>query len=678
MPIVLRRSAGRMTRAGALVAGLLGVALAGVAPPGAARTAGAAPVRIRIEEQPAWARLGDDVAIRLRLAGPVAGLEVRAVVYAAVGSRSAFLQTTTGDRLGSVLDTYSVPAEFVAAGAPLVLPVQDPRRPPEAGRLRIPLPRGLDAGVFPIEIELRDPSLGKRHAVAITHLVVVGPGGPAVGAPLRVAWIWQLRRPPDPTPAPSASPDLVRAVGRGRLGRLATAAAAAPVAVTLEPGPETLEAWARVALNDPDAAGTLEALREAAGRLQVLTSPYVPVDPVALEGAGLGPELTTGLTLGRETLARVLRQRLDPRITTVSPLNDGALDRLRTAGVDRVVVDPSALAPGEAPARLTPARPFLLLGSGHTFDAAVTDPMDRLLTGQGPAAVRAARFLAGLAVVALEEPNLTRGVVVRMPAAWDPGPAELQAVLEGLRTLPLLRPVPLDAVFDAVPVETDRGRELIRRPARRPPGPVPVSATALAAARADLAALESLLGPDDAGVGAARRALAVVTYRGWSRPAGQRRATAALAGISRLVRDTAGQVQPVSRRVVTLTSREAEIPVSLSNRGDRPVRVRVALDSDRLLFPAGAEQMLTLPPGKNTTTAFPVEARASGTFPMSVRITTTDGRLPIREVRYTVRSGAVSGVGVFLTGGAALFVAAWWILHWRRTRRHRPRVAAAT
>ena len=52
-----------------------------------------------------------------------------------------------------------------------------------------------------------------------------------------------------------------------------------------------------------------------------------------------------------------------------------------------------------------------------------------------------------------------------------------------------------------------------------------------------------------------------------------------------------------------------------------------------------------------------------------------DGKLPLGTARYTVRSTVVSGVGIFLTIGAGLFLAIWWITHWRRSRRQPVRPA---
>ncbi|MDZ4827790.1 MAG: hypothetical protein SGJ13_15200, partial [Actinomycetota bacterium] len=103
----------------------------------------------------------------------------------------------------------------------------------------------------------------------------------------------------------------------------------------------------------------------------------------------------------------------------------------------------------------------------------------------------------------------------------------------------------------------------------------------------------------------------------------------------------------------------------------RPVRVRVNLDSTKLLFPDGDEFVLDLPEG-NSVERFAVEARTSGTFTMTVTLTTEDGRLPIgAPTRVTVRSAVFSGVGAALTVGALIFLALWWGNHFRKARRAR-------
>jgi hypothetical protein len=97
----------------------------------------------------------------------------------------------------------------------------------------------------------------------------------------------------------------------------------------------------------------------------------------------------------------------------------------------------------------------------------------------------------------------------------------------------------------------------------------------------------------------------------------------------------------------------------------------VRLDSDKLLFPDGDQRILDLPP-RSTTVRFTVETRSSGTFPLTLKVTSPDGALPIQQTEVQVRTTFfVSNVGVFLTVGAGLFLAGWWAHDIRRRRRRR-------
>ena len=71
----------------------------------------------------------------------------------------------------------------------------------------------------------------------------------------------------------------------------------------------------------------------------------------------------------------------------------------------------------------------------------------------------------------------------------------------------------------------------------------------------------------------------------------------------------------------------------------------------------------------------PVRARATGAFPLLIDVRTPDGRRSLSTSRYTVRSTAVSGVGLLLSVGAGVFLTVWWARHWRRTRRSRKLIA---
>ena len=117
-----------------------------------------------------------------------------------------------------------------------------------------------------------------------------------------------------------------------------------------------------------------------------------------------------------------------------------------------------------------------------------------------------------------------------------------------------------------------------------------------------------------------------------------------------------------------------------NDTGRAGIRVRVHLDSPKLIFPKGPTSSSTLPIGHSTAkrNQFPVEARASGTFAMTITLESPDGTIQFGPpTRVTIRSAVFSGIGIALTLGALLFLAGWWGNHFWRTRRARRRARAS-
>src|SRR5262249_26238612 len=48
-----------------------------------------------------------------------------------------------------------------------------------------------------------------------------------------------------------------------------------------------------------------------------------------------------------------------------------------------------------------------------------------------------------------------------------------------------------------------------------------------------------------------------------------------------------------------------------------------------------------------------------------------DGTVTLDSSTFDIRSTAISGVGLLLSVGAALFLAVWWLRHWRNSNRSR-------
>ena len=652
-------------------------AWAGVQPPSTTTPAPSNAPGLVLTGQPAWVPVGGTLPLRLQVRGMAAGtpgLTVSATAHEAVGSRSAFESALAGRNLGSVLGQAELPLDLFPAGEDgsrtLTFPLQAEDAPRDPNRLQL-----RRTGVYPVEVELRQ-SDGTRLAGFVTPVVAVVPGangGPAIGKRLGVSWVVPMVAPPayqadgkpDPEVVDELRPD-------GRLGRRAVAFANADVPLTLAPGPETLEAWTQLANDDPGLSTSLNAFRGALGRSQVLSGPYAPVDVRSLVGGGLSAEVGSELVQGTERLSATLGTRVDPRTEVARPANDASLARMRDAGVDRLILDGADLAPRDD--QFTPAQPFAVRSQQGIATAVGSDVgLQRLLDGADPPALRAQRFLAGLSVVALEQPNVTRGVVVLEPDDWDASNALLEPTLAGLSAdHPLLQPMTVDDLVATVPPASSGNTPVERQLAPSPVPPPPVTEHEYTDAQNELAAFNTLVPPPNPVADPGNRSLLVSLSSAWTGTAGRARARAELGKIHGDVQQFVNRLRvPAVDSTITLTAEKGEIPVTFLNETGQQLRVRVHLQSDKLQFPDGDERVLDLPP-RSTTVRFNVQAQNSGTFPLTLKVTSPDGALPIQQTEVQVRTTFfVSNVGLILTVGAGLFLAGWWAHDVRRRRRRR-------
>jgi hypothetical protein len=658
----------------ALSVGITALAVAVAATGGglAARPAAAAEPRFALLEQPAWVRADADVTFRLQ--APVSdfpsdpGVELRIAVHAPVDDLEDLARAVAGERLGRRISTQRLPFTILprdTAGTMFV--TLGLATSPTTPRLNV-----SRTGVYPVEISVEhDATL----ASFITFLTVVD-DVPDAGERLRVALVLRVASRPvrdaSLDPVPGALPALREG---GRVADLAALAGDAPVPLTLQVGPELLESWQALAAADAAYAEGAEQLAAAASdpANQLLPAPYVPTDLTALEAAGLGDALADQLVAGAETLEQLVGRTPDPRTAFVHPVDGATLARLRGLLTDRVVVRPEMLAGVDDPEEVA-TRPFTLAAGDGTVTAAATAPaIEPFLTLAAGDAASAHAALAALAVVATDTGDGPDGVVVAPADSWHPALGAMRTFLDGLGGHPLLRAVTIDDWFGEVPLSGVDGDDRDRdgAPPRHELSPHEPAAFAVTgadweSARSRLGSLAATVGADDPAVTAGTRALRLAL--GSTQPAAE--AARHLRLVSELVRAVQDSVTVAQRRV-TLTARRADIPISFTNRSGQPITALVRLESTKMLFPSGAERLVELPPGSSTQ-QFAVEARASGTFTMTVAVASPDGRLELGPpIRVTVRSAVFSGVGAALTIGALAFLALWWGNHFRRARRSR-------
>jgi Family of unknown function (DUF6049) len=544
--------------------------------------------------------------------------------------------------------------------------------PPDAlGRRTISLPTVLtpqervqggnallpDAGMYPVTIELR----ADNEPLAQLVSAVVRLDGAAAPAPLDVALVVPI----DGGPTLRADgTTMIDDADRTRLQTVTGVLAASATPLTVVPRPELIDGLSRTGL--PADTEQRSALAAAIGARQVLATPYVEMDPTALGRAGLGSELTQQLAAGEDTLATALPGITTDRTTWVAGGRAGpdGITMVRELGARRLVLPAEALDPAPG-ADGVPTTSVEVHASGETLpvEVAVSDPGFAAAFAPGPDPVlRAYQFVAQLLAVGVDHPSTAahQGVVIVPPRDWQPDPTFLATVVALLGQNPLLHPVTLDQWFREVAGPTDGPRAL----APADPADLSSFATGLTLTRLRLSALSSMLPAADP-LPAAMAARLRVAVDG-SLDATQRQAY--LDAANGQLNELADAVDPVATRRITLASRSTEVPITLHRRIDRPIKVRVHLESPKLSFPDN-DILVTLD-AETVQQRITVKARANGTFPLMVSIMTPEGDVAVAPpTELTVHATTLSGFGVVLTVGALLVLATWWVRHLRRNRR---------
>jgi len=431
----------------------------------------------------------------------------------------------------------------------------------------------------------------------------------------------------------------------------------------------------------------------------VLAGPYVELDENAWAGAGLTGELANQLTLGSQTLQSSVAGGRPIETGTWSAhdrLTAAALDQLKSVGIDRLVLpDGVAGLDGKVfdgrrnvSAQFADQQPFDVENdAGGRFRAVTSDPrLAARLTASDNPAVNAQLALADLALLycgpttatrCIDLPTVARGVAMEVGdsdlaiASFEVLLDLMEADVDGLST-PMVRPTGLRTVLDLPPAE-DHGAVAVRSYDVADPATVP----AMDDYKAEVRRLSPLVGGYQSmvaataeGEGTAVRRLLDVS--GAEMDASRQQAY--LLSVNHQVVFVTDAVTAPPQEPSTLTSTNAELQIRIENRLPYPVTVRLEVSSDKLEFSDGKQRTTidqVLAPNGTTGVKIDVRARASGTFSLDSRITSPDGALHLDEGSLEVRSTAVSQLGLVLTISAGFFLLAWWIKHFRATRRSR-------
>lgn len=651
-----RRPTSRGPSPTAVVAALLaGLAVTTVGAPGASGSPDAGGRRaqattIQLLEQDPWHHEADVFRMRVRVDGAPDGATVEIERHDPVRSRTRFTDSLSDDELGGPERTLSLVLTDLplapGGGVELAYPMADDE--------------GLDSyGVYPIRVLVVDGD-GSTLTELVTYLVVLPD---ARFPPLSVALLMEIGGPnglqPDGTTALS---DETQAAIAARIEVLQRTR----LPVTVAPSPETLDA-----LDELGGRGDLllDELRTAVAGRTLLARPYVDLDLDALVAA----DLLTQLPPEAEAGAQVVRTKLDMEPVGGTWLSGptigrGAVDALTQVGTPQAVVPESAVASvPDLDADEAPTEPVALAEGGPLAFVADEALSTRLAGDAGP--LDAQRFLAELAMIWLTSPSLERGVLVRLPESAAIDVDTVATALEAMAGGDAVRMVTTQQLFTELAPDDGDDAPVVELAPHSAGDDLRPLVDPLGKSQARVTALAGTLG-DSRLIGSLARSLLLTL--GADTPNTQR--AAYIHRVDTVVADLADKVSAPDEFQITLTARDGTIPLTLTNDTGRDIVVKVHLSSNQLTFPGGTTRTVKLDPG-NTWIDVDVRTRTSGAFPLDIRITSPDDTIVLDQTTFTIRSTAVSGVGLVLSAGAGLFLLIWWARNWRSAKRSRRLVA---
>jgi len=549
--------------------------------------------------------------------------------------------------------------------------------PPPGGRYRVVVPirpRSGDSdrllvptsGVHPVSIDVRGPDGKELYGTTAFMNRLPDPKG---RGRLLIATTLGVSGPPGFDAAGGKELDRTT-IDRVDQRSAILEAAEFPVSVALDPS------LAEAMSLSPGAQTSYDRLVEAVSRHVLLRRTWVPIDVTRWSAPQARGEVRAQVAAGEASLASGEGSVGDVSTWGLDPtLSAAAVPVLRANGFDRALVIDSQFTDRSRrdlpPERL---RTLTVRDGSTTLTALSVDPVAQALLGAEPddAASDALRVNAALSTILATWGSTADEATAGALLAFDAMPARRAVVLASTLSAPdtaLVRVVDAGTVFEEVqPLTRRRGRSTETIEVSFHPGETQVDDATLRrldgvrnALRGYLSMLEEP--PDVADITLQQRVL-LSEHRDVQPSV----SAEILSGVEQRIGADLGRITGPAARSITLTARQATIPVRIENGLDRPVRAQLRLESNRIHVRGGNHRIVELEPGTNRLN-LPVTVRTSGQFSVDVTVLSADGALPISEARIRVRSQVFSGVGIALGGGALLFLVVSWVLTYRRERR---------
>ncbi len=385
---------------------------------------------------------------------------------------------------------------------------------------------------------------------------------------------------------------------------------------------------------------------------------YTPINIAELQKQDVSSAYTELLTLGRTQITKA-GYGSTARTLVTQTITPESIERIAQSGIDNVIVDETTFARGQRPTNKT----VTLQQKSALVRVGVADTaINTHLSSELSSTAQANYLLAATTVVTLEAPSVARGLILPLDLSRL-NQVTVTQFLQGTMNNPLIIPVTSNDYFSQLKSDKAASEKLSKADY-----PTSVSKTFDKEQFASVAkfsrATQSMFSPNTQ----------EFSHAFWMENGVYSRADREVSSVinpssaETLTMSVESKIALPEKRTLTITSRENKIPVTIKNSSGSPITVVVHIDSDKLAFPEGQTFPVVLKE-QNTTVKIPVKARTSGSFPITVKIVSPVGGVEVAQQNATVRSTVVSGAGIAIAVGAALFLALWWGSSIRKSRK---------
>lgn len=410
---------------------------------------------------------------------------------------------------------------------------------------------------------------------------------------------------------------------------------------------------------EPRSQEIAEVLEGAAGDRTVLSMPYAGADTVSLQAAGT--EQLAGIIgdhgdrVWEETgiAPRASALQIDP-----ATADAGTLESVLEAGGTAAILPSSSLRSDPSSA-VTPSSIGMYTSSrqkGAQLPLLAPDPelsaeFSQLTSANDAEQVRQ-RLLAETATIASEYASAPRHLLISPSTDAVLDPAATGAALDALEEAPWIESGSTSALLDAAEHQAwtsdplSEGDELyalgeLDRNGVHPSGPSATGrwqhlgdaedpellpAEALLELQAASSQVDTLAAAmeDDSPLDAPRREIIAGTSERWR---GQPEIPSARAqDASEIATGLQDRIRVVPASGYNVISDAVSVPITISNRLDTPITVRIEVTSDKPLVQVGEPQVVEVPARGQIDAPVEVEAIANGTVTLTTVVTTEDGQ----------------------------------------------------